>query len=205
MVRPWLLAYDELCWGNQKAERFMIQNITVYCASSSRLALVYREAARALGRAIALRGWGVIYGGDSAGLMGAVADGAFAAGGRVVGILPQRLFDAGIKNERNHEIVVARDMRHRKEILEARGDAMIALPGGLGTLEEFFEIVVGRHLGFHSKPIVLLNIAGYYNPLLAMIEHGIEHHFIMPDARELYFVAESVEDAVEYLGRHEKS
>jgi uncharacterized protein (TIGR00730 family) len=191
--------------GAIKRRKQMIQNITVYCASSSRLALVYREAARALGRAIALRGWGVIYGGDSNGLMGAVAEGAHGAGGRVIGILPQRLFDAGIKNERNHEIVVARDMRHRKEILEARGDAMIALPGGLGTLEEFFEIVVGRHLGFHSKPIVLLNVAGYYNPLLAMIEHGIEHHFIKPDQRELYYVAESVEDAVENLGRHDKS
>jgi uncharacterized protein (TIGR00730 family) len=92
-------------------------------------------------------------------------------------------------------------MRHRKEILEARGDAMIALPGGLGTLEEFFEVVVGRQLGFHAKPIVLLNIAGYYNPLLAMIEHGIEHHFIKAASRELYYVAESVEDAVEHLGR----
>jgi len=183
----------------------MIQHITVYCASSRRLAAVYREAASALGRAIALRGWGVIYGGDSAGLMGAVADGAFAAGGRVIGIIPQRLIDAGTGNERCHEIVVARDMRHRKEILESRGDAMVALPGGLGTLEEFFEIVVGRQLGFHSKPIVLLNIAGYYNPLLAMIEHGVEHHFIKPDSRELYFVADTVEDAVEHLARHDKS
>ena len=122
----------------------------------------------------------------------------------MIGIIPERLLENMVKHERCHEIVVARDMRHRKEILEARGDAMIALPGGLGTLEEFFEIVVGRHLGFHSKPIVLLNIAGYYNPLLAMIEHGIEHHFIKPDSRELFFVAESVEDAIEHLGRHDK-
>ena len=179
----------------------MIQNVTVYCASSTKLAPVYRDAALALGRAIALRGWGIIHGGDRAGLMGAVAEGAFAVGGRVIGILPQRLYDAGIKNERCHEIIIARDMRHRKEILEARGDAMIALPGGLGTLEEFFEVVVGRQLGFHAKPIVLLNIAGYYNPLLAMIEHGIEHHFIKAASRELYYVAESVEDAVEHLGR----
>jgi hypothetical protein len=182
----------------------MIQNVTVYCASSSQLATVYRESAVSLGGAIALRGWGVIYGGDSAGLMGAVADGACAAGGRVIGIIPQRLYDAGIRNPRCHEIVVARDMRHRKEILESRGDAMIAMPGGLGTLEEFFEVVVGRQLGFHSKPIVLLNIAGYFNPLLAMIEHGIEHHFIKAACRGLYFVAESVEDAVDYLGRHDK-
>jgi uncharacterized protein (TIGR00730 family) len=179
----------------------MIQNVTVYCASSSKLAIVYRDAAHALGRAIAKRGWGLIYGGDSAGLMGAVAEGAFLANGRVIGIVPQRLFDAGIKNERCQEIVVARDIRHRKEILESRGDALLALPGGLGTLEEFFEVVVGRQLGFHAKPIVLLNIAGYYNPLLAMIEHGIEHHFIKPACRELFFVADSVDEAVNYLAR----
>jgi uncharacterized protein (TIGR00730 family) len=179
----------------------MIRNVTVYCASSRRLAPDYRESATALGRAIAKRGWGLVYGGDTAGLMGAVADGAYEAGGTVIGVLPQRLYDQGIKNERNHEIVVARDMRHRKEILETRGDAMIALPGGLGTLEEFFEIVVGRQLGFHSKPIVLVNIAGYYDPLLAMVEHGIEHHFIKPECRELFYVAETVEDAVEFLAR----
>jgi cytokinin riboside 5'-monophosphate phosphoribohydrolase len=90
-------------------------------------------------------------------------------------------------------------MRHRKEMLENRCDAMIALPGGLGTLEEFFEVVVGRQLGFHSKPIVLLNIAGYFDPLLAMIEHGVELRFIKPECRKLYFVADSVRRAIGYL------
>jgi uncharacterized protein (TIGR00730 family) len=179
----------------------MIQNVTVYCASSTKLAGVYREAASELGRAIARRGWGIVYGGDRTGLMGAVADGCHGEGGNVVGIMPQLLFDTGIANERCHEMVVARDMRHRKEMLESRGDALVALPGGLGTLEELFEVVVGKHLGFHAKPIVLLNIAGYYNPLLTMIEHGIEHRFIRPEQRELYFVAGSVEDAIEYLSR----
>jgi len=181
----------------------MIRNITVYCASSNRVAPVYRQAAVGLGRAIALRGWGVIYGGDKAGLMGAVAEGAHTAGGRVTGILPQRMHDAGVSNERSHEVVITRDMRHRKEILESRGDAMIALPGGIGTLEEFFEVVVGKQLGFHTKPIVLMNIAGYYTPLLTMIDHGVEHHFIRPGSRDLYFVAESVEQAIEFLTRQE--
>jgi uncharacterized protein (TIGR00730 family) len=177
----------------------MIRNVTVYCASSRRLAEVYREAATSLGRAIALRGWGLIYGGDRAGLMGLVADGAAGAGGNVIGIMPERMMTADIVNERCSEMVVARDMRHRKEMLEARGDAMVALPGGLGTLEEFFEAVVGRQLGFHSKPIVLLNIAGYFLPLLAMVEHGIEHQFIKAECRELFFVAGSVEEAIGYL------
>jgi hypothetical protein len=179
----------------------MIQNVTVYCASSRTLAAKYCDAAVALGRAIAQQGWGVIYGGDSLGLMGCVSEGAAGAGGRVIGILTEKFVELGIRDERCHEVVVARDMRHRKEILESRGDAMIALPGGLGTLEEFFEIVVGRQLGYHKKPIVLLNIAGYYQPLLKMIEHGIELKFIKAISRDLFHVAEGVEDAVEYLSK----
>ncbi len=179
----------------------MIKNVTVYCASSRKLAEVYREAANSLGRAIAQRGWGLIYGGDRAGLMGNVADGACSAGGKVVGIIPERMMKPDVVNERCDEMVVARDMRHRKGMLEDRCDAMIALPGGLGTFEEFFEVVVGRQLGFHRKPIVLLNVAGYYTPLLTMIEHGIEHHFINAECRKLFFVAESVEEAIGYLSR----
>ncbi|HEX4055870.1 MAG TPA: TIGR00730 family Rossman fold protein [Tepidisphaeraceae bacterium] len=179
----------------------MIRNVTVYCASSRTLAENYRQAAGALGRAIALKGWGVIYGGDRAGLMGQLADGACEAGGKVIGIMPERLMKPDVINERCDEMVVARDMRHRKGMLEDRCDAMIALPGGLGTLEEFFEVVVGRQLGYHNKPIVLLNVAKFYDPLLAMIEHGIEHRFIKPECRELFFVAESVEQAIGYLSR----
>jgi uncharacterized protein (TIGR00730 family) len=191
--------------GDNKKSESMIRNVTVYCASSTKLAGVYREAAAELGRAIARRGWGVVYGGDRTGLMGAVADGCHGEGGTVVGIMPQRLFEAGIANDRCQEMVIARDMRHRKEMLENRGDAMIALPGGIGTLEEFFEVIVGKHLGFHSKPIVLMNINGYYNPLLAMIDHGIEHQFIRAEQRGLYFVAGSVEDAIEFLSRDEST
>jgi len=179
----------------------MIRNVTVYCASSRNLAEVYRQAATSLGRAIAQRGWGLIYGGDRAGLMGLVADGATSAGGNVVGIIPKRMMKPGVANERCNELVPARDMRHRKEMLEDRGDALLALPGGLGTLEEFFEVVVGRQLGFHHKPIVLLNIAAYFTPLLAMIDHGIEHNFIKPECRKLFFVADSVEQAIGYLSR----
>jgi uncharacterized protein (TIGR00730 family) len=180
-----------------------IRNITVYCASSRRLADVYRESATALGRAIASRGWGVVYGGDRDGLMGLLAHAASSAGGSVIGIMPQQLFKTGVAFDGCTEMVLARDMRHRKEMLEDRCDAMIALPGGLGTLEEFFEVVVGKQLGFHHKPIVLLNVQRYYDPLLTMIEHGIEHHFIKPEGRDLFFVAHSVEQAMEYLDEYQ--
>ena len=93
-------------------------------------------------------------------------------------------------------------MRARKALLEQRGDAFVALPGGIGTFEEFFEILVGRVLGFHEKPIVLLNVAGYYDPLEAMIEHGIEHGFIRPRVREAYFLASTVDEAIQHLRSH---
>lgn len=133
------------------------------------------------------------------GLMAAVAQAAREAGGRVVGITPRRLHEQGHSDAGCDELIVTETMRQRKHLLEERGDALLALPGGLGTLEELFEVIVGRQLGFHAKPIVILNVARYYDPLLAMLEHGIEHRFIKPGARRLWFVAQAVDEAVQYL------
>ena len=180
----------------------MIRAVTVYCSSSKSVPAVYFEAAAELGGAIAARGWAVVYGGNAVGCMGALADAARAAGGRVVGITPQLLVDHGIADEQCDELIVTATMRERKALLEQRGDAFVALPGGLGTFEEVFEVLVGRTLGYHEKPVVLLNVAGYYGPLLAMIEHGIEHRFIRPVARDAYVVAGSVAEAIGFLESH---
>ena len=176
-----------------------IHAVTVYCSSSSDIASAHFEAGRELGAAIVRQGWTLVYGGNRIGLMGAVADAAREAGGKVVGITPQLLVDHGIADEHCDELVVTPGMRERKALLEERADAFIALPGGLGTFEEIFEIIVGRVLGVHDKPIVLLNVDNYYGPLLAAIEHGIEQHFIRPKARRAYFVAETVEAAVDHV------
>lgn len=177
----------------------MIRAVTVYCSSSKSVPRVYFDAAAELGRAIAMQGWTLVYGGNAVGCMGALADAARAAGGRVVGVTPQLLVDHGIADRQCDELIVTATMRERKAQLEQRGDAFVALPGGLGTFEEVFEILVGRTLGYHQKPVVLLNVAGYYAPLLAMIEHGIEYRFIRPVAREAYVVAASVEEAIRCL------
>ena len=177
----------------------MLRGVTVYCSSSSHVPAVYPRAAAELGRAIAAEGWTLVYGGNCVGGMGTLANAVRAAGGTVVGITPQLMMDEGIGDELCHELVVTPDMRQRKALLEQRGDAFVALPGGLGTFEELFEILVGRILGYHRKPIVILNIAGYYDPLVAMLEHGIEHRFIKASAREAYFVASTVAEAVEFL------
>jgi len=173
-----------------------IRSVTVYCSSSSALPRLYFDDADAAGRALADNGWALVYGGNAVGLMKAVSDAARAGGGRVVGITPQLMVDKGIHDAKADELVVTQTMRERKALMEARGDAFLTLPGGLGTFEEIFEIIVGKQLGYHNKPIALLNTAGYFNPLLQMIEHGIEHRFIKPKVRDLYFVAGTVADVV---------
>ena len=176
-----------------------IRSVTVYCSSSATLAPVYFEAGAALGAAIARRGWTLVYGGNRIGLMAAVADAARAAGGKVVGVTPQLMVDHGIGDDACDELVVTAGMRERKALLEQRGDAFVALPGGLGTFEELFEILVGRLLGYHDKPIVLLNVAGYYDALLAAIDRGVAEGFIKPRARGALFVAPDVPAAVDFL------
>jgi uncharacterized protein (TIGR00730 family) len=178
---------------------FPIRAVTVYCSSSRHVDSIYLESAAELGRRIARQGWRLVYGGNYIGCMGALADAARRAGGNVTGITPQLLVDQGIADEQCDELVVTSGMRERKALLEERADAFVALPGGLGTFEEVFEIIVSRLLDYHSKPIVLLNVAKYYAPLLAMIEHGIEQRFIKARACEAFFVAREVTEAIEYL------
>ena len=174
----------------------MSQAITVYCSSSANVPAVYFESAADLGRAIAAQGWKLVYGGNNVGVMGKLAQAARDAGGQVIGVTPQLLLDQGIADQKCDELHVTPNIRQRKMLMEELGDAFIALPGGLGTLEEIFDIIVSRILGYHSKPIVLLNIAGYYDPLLKLIEHGIDHKFIKPQMRELLGVHSSVDAAI---------
>jgi hypothetical protein len=176
-----------------------IHSVTVYCSSSRGVAQPYFEAAAELGTRIAQEHWLLIYGGNNIGCMGAMADAARAAEGKVIGITPQLLADHGIADKLCDELVITATIRDRKAMMEARGQAFITLPGGLGTLEEIFEIIVGKTLGYHNKPIVILNIADFFNPLLDMIDHGIGQNFIKPWARELFHVSQTVNDAIQYL------
>ena len=178
-----------------------LRSVTIYCASASNIPQVHLDAGRELGRAIATAGWALVYGGNDVGLMGVVARGAREAGGAVIGVTPQIFVDRGVHDTACTELLVTANMRDRKALLESRGDAFVALPGGIGTFEEFFEILAGRGLGYHRKPIVLLNIAGYYSPLLELFRHGIEQRFIKPATLELFHVAETVADAIAFLSQ----
>ena len=187
-----------------------IEAVTVYCSSSNLLDQAYFAAARAMGEGLAVSGRDLVYGGGCVGLMGELARSCRGAGGRVVGIITERLRDAEQLDPENHENVIVRTMRERKALLEQRGDAIVVLPGGLGTLEEFFEILVGRLLGEHDKPIFVLNMddpneeGRYYDPLLRMFDHMVNSRFAKAGIRELFEMCECVEDVLEGLNRVER-
>ena len=162
--------------------------LTVYCSSSAFLDPDFHAPAIEVGRELARRGITLVYGGGSVGLMGEIARACRAGRGQVLGVITRKLVALEKADHACDELIIVDTMRERKKILAERGDAFLILPGGMGTYEEFFEILVGRHLEEHDKPIGVVNSRGYYNQLIAMIEHGIEHRFIAETVRERYFI-----------------
>ena len=152
--------------------------IAVYCGSSFGHNPAYTTIAQSVGRGLARHGITLVYGGGRAGLMGQVADAALSAGGRVVGIIPERLMGKEAGHLGLSELVVVPDMHVRKAMMMERADGFIALPGGIGTYEELFEVWTWLQLGYHQKPVGILNTAGYYTPLLNMMQHTVAHGFM---------------------------
>jgi hypothetical protein len=152
---------------------------------------VYREAALEVGRELARRGIGLVYGGASVGLMGALADAALEAGGEAIGVIPRALVEKEIAHRGLSELCVVESMHERKALMAERADAFLALPGGFGTLEEIFEALAWRQLRIHRKPCGLLNVEGYYDGLLAMLDHAVAEGFLRSENRGL-IVSDSV-------------
>ncbi len=153
-------------------------SICVYCGSRHGVDPAYTAAARALGQAIGSRGWQLVYGGGKVGLMGEVADATLAAGGRVVGVIPASLEKLEVGHRGLHELHVVPTMHLRKHMMAERAHAFIALPGGIGTLEELYEVWTWRQLGYHDQPIGLLNVNGYYDALLRFMAHTVDQGFL---------------------------
>ncbi len=153
-------------------------SLCVYCGSRHGARPGYTAAAVALGRAIGERGWQLVYGGGNVGLMGEVANATLAAGGRVVGVIPESLQRREVGHRGLHELHVVPTMHLRKQMMAERADAFIALPGGIGTLEELYEVWTWRQLGYHDQPIGLLNTAGYYDALLQFMAHSVREGFL---------------------------
>jgi uncharacterized protein (TIGR00730 family) len=171
-------------------------NLCVYCGSGPGRNPAYIEAARTLGRSLAAHGIGLVYGGGSLGLMGEVARSTLAAGGRVIGIIPQFLVQRERMLTDVQEVVVTQNMHERKMSMFEKADGFAALPGGIGTLEELVEVSTWAQLNQHRKPIIIANIEGYWEPLLALVRHMREEKFIRPGLEVNYEVVERAEDIV---------
>jgi uncharacterized protein (TIGR00730 family) len=180
-----------------------IRRICVFCGSSPGLRPSYVEAARALGTLLAERGIGVVYGGSHLGLMGAMADAARAAGGEVIGIIPQRLVEREAAHLGLHDLRVVGSMHERKATMADLADAFIALPGGIGTLEELFEIWTWAQLGSHEKPCGLLNVDGFYDGLLGFLDHVVGEAFLRQQHRDMLLVATEPQALLEKIQRYE--
>ena len=180
-----------------------MKSICVFCGSSSGNDPIYRAAAQELGAAIAKRGMSLIYGGASVGLMGAVADAALAAGGEVIGIIPDKILELEVEHQSLTKMIKVKTMSERKDLMVAKSDAFINLPGGYGTLDEAFEVMTGNQIGAHTKPSGFLNVAGYYDPLIKMVDHMVSEGFVAQKYRDMFYVDGSVESLLASLDNHE--
>ena len=174
-------------------------NVCVFCASSANINERYMADARELGNLLAQGGWRCVNGGGAVGLMGAVTDGTLDVGGEVTGVIPKFMVDNGWCYDRLMDVVVTADMHQRKQMMSNMADAVIALPGGVGTFEELLETLTWRQLGLVKVPIIILNTLGYYDPLLAMLRHAIDEGFMKPSHGQLWQVAATPADAVALL------
>lgn len=174
-----------------------MKTVCVYCASSTKIDPAYTEAARCLGTLLGSRGIRVVNGAGNMGLMGTVSDAALAAGGRVTGVIPRFMVEQRWHHTDLSELIVTEDMHERKRTMLRLADAVIALPGGCGTLEELLEAITWKQLGLYLNPIVILNLKGYYDPLLAMFDRAIGEHFMGARHAGLWQVARSPQEAVE--------
>lgn len=179
-----------------------MRRLAVYCGSATPADPVYMDCARAVGRGLATCGIGVVYGGGRLGLMGAVADAALQAGGEVVGVIPQALVDAEVAHRGLSELHVVSGMHERKAAFTDLSDGFVTIPGGTGTMDELWEALSWAQLGYHAKPVGLLNAAGYYDELVAFWGKMAAVGFLRPQHRDLLIVAEGLDTLLDAMGSH---
>ena len=180
-----------------------MKRVCVFCGSRNGTRDQYVAAARRTGEALARRGIGLVYGGGGIGLMGVLADAAVSAGGDVVGVIPEALMAREVAHRGLTDLRVVASMHERKALMAELADAFVALPGGFGTLEEFCEALTWAQLGIHRKPCGLLNVEGFFDPLLSLFDHAVRERFVSPDHRSLVVVEEDPERLLDALSRWE--
>ncbi len=179
-----------------------VKNICVFCGSSMGLRPAYQQAAAALGTIIAQRGINLVYGGGKVGLMGIIADTVLAAGGKVIGVIPEFLAAKEIAHPGLTKLHIVNSMHERKAMMAELSDGFIAMPGGFGTFEEFFEVLTWGQLGLHQKPHGLLNIEGYYDPLLKLVDTAIAEKFILEQHRNLILTSSNPESLLDLMANY---
>ena len=179
-----------------------MRRVCVFCGSSEGKRPVYREAARAMGLALARRGTELVFGGGRVGLMGVLADAVLAAGGRAIGVIPEALVAKELAHRGLTELRVVHSMHQRKALMAELSDAFIALPGGFGTLEEYCEMLTWAQLGLHAKPCGLLNVAGFYDALLELFDHAVSEQFVDGPHRGLVLVEEDPQRLLDLLAAY---
>jgi uncharacterized protein (TIGR00730 family) len=180
-----------------------LQRLCVFCGSSAGFDPIHAQMAGNMGASLAREGIELVYGGGSVGLMGAIADAVLQAGGHVIGVIPRFLATRELLHEGVSDMRITETMHERKALMSELSDAFVALPGGLGTYEELFEVLTWAQLGLHRKPTGLLNTAGYFDPLIAMIDRAIVEGFCRNEHRELFVVDEEPESLLQKLREHE--
>lgn len=176
-----------------------LKSVCVYCGSRDGRDAAYAEAAEATGRMLAARGWRLVYGAGDVGLMGRVANAVQAAGGATFGVIPTHLMDWEVGKRDLDQFIVTETMHERKKVMFMNADAVVVLPGGAGSMDEFFEALTWRQLKLHSKPVILLNVGGFWNPLVALLEHIVERGFAGDDILQFVKVAADVAELEEML------
>ncbi|MBW4693514.1 MAG: TIGR00730 family Rossman fold protein [Lyngbya sp. HA4199-MV5] len=177
--------------------------ICVFCGSNLGTRPAYKLAAQALGQALVKRGLGLVYGGGNVGLMGTIADAVLAAGGKAIGVIPQALVEKELAHKGLTQLHIVSSMHERKAMMADLSDGFIALPGGFGTFEEFFEVLTWAQLGFHQKPCGLLNIEGYYDRLIALADHATAEQFVRPAHRSLILEAQDPDRLLDTFAAYE--
>ncbi|MCJ8153792.1 TIGR00730 family Rossman fold protein [Chryseobacterium sp. SSA4.19] len=180
-----------------------MKNITVFCGSSFGSDDIYREQATLLGQTLAKQNIQLIYGGANVGLMGAVADGALSSGGKVTGVLPHFLQSKEIAHQQLTELVLVETMHERKTKMNDLCDGVIVLPGGYGTLEEFFEMITWAQLGLHKKPIAILNIDGFYDDLINLVKTMVDKGFLKQINRDMLLISDTIDELLEMMRNYE--
>lgn len=178
------------------------RSICIYCGSNPGDNPAYMEAARAMGQLIAGQGHRLIYGGGHVGLMGAAADAALSAGGEVIGVIPRDILEKEVGHGGVTELFTVNSMHERKMKMASLSDSFVALPGGIGTLEEIIEVLTWSQLGFHSKPCAVLNIEGFFNPLFQLLDHMVEHRFLLREHRQQLLSADTPEAVIDAVLAH---